>query len=534
MLAKDNDFQDVLIAHLCMQSCTEANTSTKAIFELTRDVLVKQGLGSRLAASRADIAVREMGKYTFDKLLYREVFDPQTKTFASKAVVPSGGLRSFRYNGRRYRLSMRKSLLLLYHDGEAAGAHTSEESTTAKLQSMFWWPGLSDDVAKWVASCPTCRLVRPQKGLTAEQRMELFDRPFKVLFIDALGPIQPAGPLDEVYILHAECPFTHWLWLKAVTHDNEDSWSKFLVEDVFFDTCGFPQVLRSDRGPAFVNKTIAAVNALLGITHAFGSSYHPQSQGVVEGRHPQINRVLASYCQSFPQSWPQWLKLAQWSMRSQPRSDRGNKSAYEMVCGLLPQGPIDALFRKTDSAKVIDPVAYVAGLQAHLSSIHGVISTQLAATHDKKIAKQERSSFVPMQPGDFVFLDVPPRAVARHIGTVDGISDRLLARRKPILYKILKRPSPQTAVLCDPNTESTSLGFAQPVHISRLVTHNLCDLEAEVSSEPLRLRIFRNGANRDASIVSQLATGAVRIQFDGPEGDIEICELEHEEYDWLV
>jgi len=363
--------------------------------------------------------------------------------------------------------------------------------------------------------------------------MELFDRPFKVVFIDALGPIQPCGANDEVYILHAECPFTHFIWLKASPKDDEEHWARFLVEDVFFDVAGFPAVLRSDRGPAFVNKTIAAVNSLLGIDHAFGSSYHPQSQGVVEGRHPQINRILASYCRDYPATWPKWIKLAQWAMRAQPRSDRANKSPYELVCGLLPQGPIDTLFRKISSAKVIDPASYVAGLQDHLEAIQGVVATQLAAEHDKKVARQEKRSFTPMQPGDYVFLDVPPRAVARHVGTVEGISDRLLTRRKPILYKIFKRPSQQTAVLCDPNTDNTNLGFAQPVHVSRLVSHNLCELEAAISNEPLRLRIFRNGANRDAEILSQLATGAVRIRFEGPEGDTEIVELEQEEYDWL-
>ena len=108
-----------------------------------------------------------------------------------------------------------------------------------------------------------------------------------------------------------ECPFTRYAWVKAAPADTDDAWARFLVEDIIFDVCGFPGVLRSDRGAAFVSRLVAAVNSLLGVTHVFGSSYHPQSQGYIEGRHQSINRVLAAYVNHFPGQWARWCKLAQ-------------------------------------------------------------------------------------------------------------------------------------------------------------------------------------------------------------------------------
>ena len=75
-------------------------------------------------------------------------------------------------------------------------------------------------------------------------------RPFKTIFIDTMGPYRAASDGNQ-YIFHAECPFTHFAWLKASPEDTEQAWAKLLLDDVFLDVCGFPVFLRSDRGAAF-------------------------------------------------------------------------------------------------------------------------------------------------------------------------------------------------------------------------------------------------------------------------------------------
>ena len=45
---------------------------------------------------------------------------------AERFVVPVGGLRSYKYNGRRYRFTHCKTFLLLYPDGELTGAQSSD------------------------------------------------------------------------------------------------------------------------------------------------------------------------------------------------------------------------------------------------------------------------------------------------------------------------------------------------------------------------------------------------------------------------
>ena len=95
------------------------------------------------------------------------------------------------YNGMKYKLTLRKQVLLYFHDSETSGAHSSRDDTVQKVSELAWWPTLYHDVGRWVSTCAVCKLTKPQKALTAEMRSQLYLRPFRVLIIDTIGPITP-------------------------------------------------------------------------------------------------------------------------------------------------------------------------------------------------------------------------------------------------------------------------------------------------------------------------------------------------------
>ena len=110
-----------------------------------------------------------MGLYSvYDGSLFCRV-KQEDEELVDLIVVPVGVIRSFKFNGRRYRLSLRKSLLLLYHDSELTGAHSSSRDTLSKLVRVVWWATMERDVHDWISHCSVCRLTKPQPGITIEQ-----------------------------------------------------------------------------------------------------------------------------------------------------------------------------------------------------------------------------------------------------------------------------------------------------------------------------------------------------------------------------
>ena len=357
LLCLDPDFCDIVIAREVLQQARSYGPE-QLFVEIKQKIQQTFKLDKKVSARRASLAVKQAGDYLFDGILFRHVYSDVEQVFGLKAVIPIGGMRSFWYNGRQYRLTLRKTLLLLYHDSEMMGGHSSREDTLSKLRARVWWPSMADDVRKWVKTCSVCKLTKPQRGLTAEQRTQLHDRPFRVLFVDSLGPISPADR-GFSWLIHASCPFTGYTWVKATSSDTAETVARLLVEDVFFDICGFPAVLRSDRGTSYTGAVVDAVNNLLGVTQAFGTAFHPESQGHIEGSHKRVNNILAAFASKHPSGWSRWAKLAQWCIRCTPQPNKANKSPYELVTGMIPQGPIDALFAKVGAASVTDPTHYV-------------------------------------------------------------------------------------------------------------------------------------------------------------------------------
>ena len=143
-------------------------------------------------------------------------------------------------------------------------------------------------------------------------------------------------------------------------------------------------------------------------------------------------------------------------------------------------------------ASVQGPADYVKDLQAHLENIHQSVGLQLNAEHEAKKLKNEKELALPLQPGEsgeFVFVRRPP-AQLQPEGAAGTTSRRLLPRAGTRVFRIRRVISPQNGILEDPDTESTDIGIAQPVHIERLVKYELCALEQQLEADkPVRLEI---------------------------------------------
>ena len=76
------------------------------------------------------------------------------------------------------------------------------------------------------------------------------------------------------------------------------------------------------------------------------------------------------------------------------------------------------------------------------------------------------------------------------------------------------------------------MGFSQPVHISRLIPYDLCHLESPIDQDTsLRIRLKDGEIWREAEIISQQATGFVRLRYSS--GCEDLVDLAAKEYEWI-
>jgi hypothetical protein len=162
---EDPEFRDVYMACVVIEwgKGRPGVANEQLLAELKKRMTVRYRTDTpKEISKKAHTALAATKDYQVHDLLYRWVWCDAESSYCLRAVVPAGGLRSFHFNGRKYRLPLRKALLLMYHDGAAMGAHAGREDTLAKIGQVAWFPGMSHCSGWAHALCARCIVPSPR------------------------------------------------------------------------------------------------------------------------------------------------------------------------------------------------------------------------------------------------------------------------------------------------------------------------------------------------------------------------------------
>ncbi|XP_048252488.1 uncharacterized protein LOC125380443 [Haliotis rufescens] len=228
-------------------------------------------------------------------------------------------------------ISDRKSLLYAYHDSKAGGCHFGRDATRQSILTKYHWPGLYQDVETYIKSCEECQ---KSKRWAHSKPAPMVPMPiednFSRLHVDILGPL-PQTKDGHKYVLVAVDSFSRWIEAFPLhTQDAVEVATKLFNE--VFTRYGAPRTLVTDRGRQFTSKLVNAICEIFEVKHHFTSSYHPQTNGMVERRNSTIAQALKSYCKPDQSNWADILPCVLMSMRNTPCQSTGY-SPHHMLFG---------------------------------------------------------------------------------------------------------------------------------------------------------------------------------------------------------
>ena len=135
-----------------------------------------------------------------------------------------------------------------------------------------------------------------------------------------------------------------WYWAFPVIDDTSQTAAHHLFYHVICDIAGYPLVLGSDRAQAFVESVVKELCEIFGVHQAIGSAYHPQAQSPVERPHREYNSLCKSFMES-TQDWDLMCYVFVWTIRTSAKLFNGSFTPYEVVTGLKPRSPLDAVLQ---------------------------------------------------------------------------------------------------------------------------------------------------------------------------------------------
>ena len=252
--------------------------------------------------------------------------------------------------------------------------HPSHRATKPLINSRFVWQKMKTDIANWCRYCTGCQAAKvsrhnkPVFGKFGEPT-ERFDH----VHVDLVGPLPYSDGFK--YLLTCVNRFTRWpeaIQIKDIRAET--------VADAFFGgwvaRFGTPATITTDRGAQFESRLWDTLCNQFGITRNRTTSYHPQSNGMVERFHRQLKAAIMAH--ETPNPWTTTLPAVLLGIRSAVKETLG-RSAAEMANGMTLRLPGDFTENYTVDAHT-DLENYSDGLRVAMSRLR-------LSPHERRIKK---------------------------------------------------------------------------------------------------------------------------------------------------
>ena len=208
-------------------------------------------------------------------------------------------------------------------------AHPGIRATRRMLSTRFVWRGMAADVGRWCRECADCQRAKVTRQPAAPvQPIPVPTQRFTHIHVDLVGPL-PVSSEGQSYVMTIIDRSTRWVEVIPLASTTATKCADALVSG-WIARFGIPATITTDRGVQFTSAVWAVLCNRLGIKHVTTTSYHPQSNGLVERFHRQLKDSLRARLAS--SEWPSHLPWVLLGLRTAPKEDH-NVSAAELLYG---------------------------------------------------------------------------------------------------------------------------------------------------------------------------------------------------------
>ena len=293
--------------------------------------------------------------------------------------------------------SLRDEVMWATHTFSHAGIGRS----LRRIRLTWYWPGMASQIRRIVKSCEICQLAK-SGGLQhrSSQGNLKVGRPWQKVAIDLVGPM-PETTRNNKWILVLTDHFTRWQDALPIP----DATARVVAEALdcrVFCYFGLPEEIHSDRGMQFEGEFMTELCRLWRVIKTRTTSYHPQSNGMVERGNRTLGDSLRSLLLQYgeeQESWDMLLPQILRSFRATPHAATEETANYLMLgreCRLP-----DQLLDGTHSVQTWTNTNYVIDLQNRLLTAHELLRSQQMLP-SRSADNEEESLF---KKGDFVLVE---------------------------------------------------------------------------------------------------------------------------------
>jgi len=174
---------------------------------------------------------------------------------------------------------------------------------------------LSHDITLWTRLCLSCQQSKIQTHIRSPVvAIPVPTRRFSHVHIDIVGPLPSSHRFQ--YLLTLIDRMSRWPEVAPLTSISTESCVRAFIS-TWVARFSVPAILTSDRGTQFTSSVWSGVCATLGISPSTTTSFHPQSNGMIERFHRSLKNSLRARLAS--SDWFLHLPLVLLGLLTSPR-----------------------------------------------------------------------------------------------------------------------------------------------------------------------------------------------------------------------
>ena len=319
---------------------------------------------------------------------------------------------------------LRTEIIRMVHD-LPPGGHAGRASTYDRLSRHYYWPRMTDSVARYVKSCHTCKRSKTyregKQGLL--KPLPIPDHYWQDISIDFISPLpiclrygrsyqhimvvvdrlskkKKFIPLDALEVETVVQAFIEWIWREE----------------------GYPFSIISDRGTQFTAHFWRRLCERVGTKPRLSTAFHPETDGQTENANASLKQFLRAYVNYNQNNWVDWLPLAEFEANSDRNASTGVApflltKGYIPRSGLEPPSPWDVSASQRAKREVQSADAFIDKMDRMRQHVKEQLEWSRAL--QKEQADRRRLPAPEFMVGDMVMLDSRNIKTARPTKSLD-------------------------------------------------------------------------------------------------------------------
>ena len=208
---------------------------------------------------------------------------------------------------------------LLFRSHDQMG-HQGIDKVYHRILKRFEWPGMRKACEKWVTACLSCQQVKdlrklrfPLQSIESSEFNEVVQIDHQKICMTDNGYNQVLVMIDH-FTKYAEA-------VPCITASAEETCDHLI--NTWIARHGCPMTFQSDNGTAFVGELTKELMRRSQVAQAHSTTYHPQTNGLVERQNRTLVSMLRVYCSRYMTDWDRYLPQVMGAYNSTQHSTFG-------------------------------------------------------------------------------------------------------------------------------------------------------------------------------------------------------------------